>query len=60
MYIISLKNLTKWWSYSVEGLLSTGPSPSSLIVDDYRFRISHLGGLLAEKFVFFPGVQLFW
>ena len=21
---------TKWWSYSVEGLLSTGPTPSSL------------------------------
>ena len=24
-----LKKLTKWWSWSVEGLLSTGPTPSS-------------------------------
>ena len=22
--------MSKWWSYSVEGLLSTGPTPSSL------------------------------
>ena len=22
---------TKWWSYSVEGLLSTGPTPSSFL-----------------------------
>ena len=26
------KNLTKWWSWLVEGLLSTGPTPSSLFV----------------------------
>ena len=28
-YISLKKNWTKWWSQSVEGLLSTGPTPSS-------------------------------
>ena len=28
-FFLSLKNFTKWWSYSVESLLSTGPTPSS-------------------------------
>ena len=28
------KNLTKWWSWSVEGLLSTGPTPSSFSCED--------------------------
>ena len=27
-----LKNVIKWWSLSVEGLLSTGPTPSSLVL----------------------------
>ena len=29
IYNLSEKKFTKWWSYSVEGLLSTGPTPSS-------------------------------
>ena len=30
-FFFLLKKFTKWWSYSVEGLLSTGPTPSSLL-----------------------------
>ena len=31
--MVSLKkNKTKWWSWSVKGLLSTGPTPSSLLI----------------------------
>ena len=30
-YYLSFFPRTKWWSLSVEGLLSTGPTPSSLI-----------------------------
>ena len=31
------KNSTKWWSWSVEGLLSTGPTPSSFYYYYYNF-----------------------
>ena len=31
IFFLSLKKWTKWWSWSVEGLLSTGPTPSSYI-----------------------------
>ena len=37
------QNLTKWWSWSVEGLLSTGPNPSSF------FSISNNQGNLKPK-----------
>ena len=31
--------LTRWWSYLVEGLLSTGPNPSS-----FCFLVRYVGG----------------
>ena len=31
IYSKHCQSLTKWWSYSVEGLLSTGPTPSSYV-----------------------------
>ena len=35
---ITLKNYwTKWWSQSVEGLVPTGPTPSSLFCSKWRF-----------------------
>ena len=30
IFFLRKKNWTKWWSQSVQGLLSTGPTPSSL------------------------------
>ena len=30
--LVSFSFGTKWWSYSVEGLLSTGPTPSSFYI----------------------------
>ena len=41
MYHISTKkNRTKGWSYSVEGLLLTGPNPSSLLINALRIFIA--------------------
>ena len=37
---------TTWWGYSVEGLLSTGPTPSSLQSDEAsRWRVCYQRGL---------------
>ena len=35
IFFPSLKNFTKWWSWLMEGLLSTGPTPSSLNIYIY-------------------------
>ena len=41
----SEKKLTKWWSQSVEGLLSTGPTPSSLFRNDKLQPFGWAGGI---------------
>ena len=37
LFFLSLNFLTKWWSQSVEGLLSTGPNPSSFFRNGVSF-----------------------
>ena len=46
---------TKWWSFSVEGLLSTGPTPSSL---NSIPSVPHLDCQISPDSSFFSGARL--